>query len=142
MIVIMNQARALVDEIRLLLHRLVRLTDDLHADLDASTSERAVLEFLEAGGGSAVPDIARARGVSRQHIQTIVNGLLDRGLVGTTENPAHRRSPIVELTPAGRTLIEEMLRREQRYLADRLEPIGESALAEAAEVIREFRLRI
>jgi len=67
-----------------------------------STPQRAVLEFLDREDRQTVPNLARSRAVSRQHIQVLVNELVDHGWVQTVPNPAHRRSPLVTLTQAGR----------------------------------------
>jgi DNA-binding MarR family transcriptional regulator len=109
---------ALLDDVRLLFHRAAHTTEQLHAAEGVSASERAVLELLHRTGAGSVADLARRRGVSRQHIQTLVNGLLERGLVAARDNPAHRRSPLILLTPAGGTLIDRMTAREERYLDD------------------------
>jgi DNA-binding MarR family transcriptional regulator len=138
----MDATTKLIDEVRLLFHRLVEVTDELHVDLDVVASERAVLESLHREGASTVPDIARARGVTRQHIQTIVNRLLDEGRVVSAPNPAHRRSSLIDLTVDGRTLIDEVLRRERSYLEHRAEPVGERALLDAAIVLADLRRRI
>lgn len=131
-----------MDEVRLLMHAAARFVEELHTDLDVSTPERAVLEFLVRNGSTTVPDIARARGVSRQHIQTIVNGLLARSLVQTAINPAHRRSSLLVLTAGGSALIEEMLDRERLVMADRLEGITEASMTEAADVLAAVRSRL
>ena len=55
-------------------------------------------------GPQTVPTMARARNVSRQHVQKSVDGLAAGGLVSLRDNPAHRRSPIVELSDAGKAL--------------------------------------
>lgn len=67
-----------------------------------SPPQRAVLEFLDREDRQTVPDLARSRSVSRQHIQVSVNELVDRGWLQTLPNPAHRRSPLIALTQAGR----------------------------------------
>lgn len=67
-----------------------------------STPQRAVLEFLDREDHQTVPDLARSRSVSRQHIQVSVNELIERGWVKSLPNPAHRRSPLIGLTQAGR----------------------------------------
>lgn len=138
----MDATTKLIDEVRLLFHRLVEVTDELHVDLDVAASERAVLELLHREGASTVPDIARSRGVTRQHIQTIVNRLLDEGRAFSAPNPAHRRSSLIDLTVEGRTLIDEILRRERSYLEHRAEPVGERALLDAAIVLADLRRRI
>lgn len=73
---------------------------------------RAVLEFLLRNGDTTVPDMARSRGVSRQQIQSLVNPLLEQGLVRTVANPAHRRSALIQLTGRGSQTIRRMRRRE------------------------------
>jgi DNA-binding MarR family transcriptional regulator len=138
----MDEAISLMDEVRLLMHAAVVFVEELHADLDVSTPERAVLEFLVRNGPTTVPDVARARGVSRQHIQTIVNGLLDRELVEPRRNPAHRRSPLVALADDGRRQIDEMLRREHDALDDRLAGIAAASMFDAAAVLAEVRTRL
>src|SRR4051794_34307434 len=93
----------LVDEIRLQFHAWTRLADVLHGDAGVTAPMRAVLEYLQRNGPTPVPRIAQQRGVSRQHVQTIVNELRDAGLVELRDNPAHQRSHLVELTADGRT---------------------------------------
>lgn len=105
-----------IDEARLLFHRLSSFADGMHADLELTVGQRALLEALARGGPQTVPTIARARGVSRQHIQTLANGLAERGLVTTCDNPAHRRSPLLTLTRAGTELFQETQRREASVL--------------------------
>src|SRR4026207_1942234 len=81
-----------------------------------TAAHRGVMESLFRGGPQTVPAMARARPVSRQHIQILVNRLVDLGLVAAVANPAHMRSPLFELTPAGSKRFAEMQRRERRTL--------------------------
>jgi DNA-binding MarR family transcriptional regulator len=53
--------------------------------------------------------------VTRQHIQALVNDLLELRLVSLDDNPAHRRSALVRLTPEGQKGIERMRQRERRF---------------------------
>ncbi len=108
---------ALFNEIRLSMHRLVQVTESLHADEPITLGMRAVLEFLLRNGEATVPHIARSRHVSRQHIQSLVNPLLDEGLVALRDNPAHRRSPLVSLTATGDRLIRRLRGKEGRAFA-------------------------
>jgi DNA-binding MarR family transcriptional regulator len=70
-----------------------------------SAAQRAILEFLDRGDEQTVPEMARRRAVSRQHVQTLVNDLVERGWVTAVTNPAHRRSPLIRLTTEGRDVI-------------------------------------
>lgn len=92
--------------------------DELHKDLAVTTAMRAVMESLSENGAQTVPQIARAKSVSRQHIQELVDALLERGLARFADNPAHRRSPLVHLTTQGAAAFRKMRRREAALLAE------------------------
>ena len=106
----------LFDQVRLLWHVLVQTTERLHEDEPVTLGMRAVLEFLARQGPTAVPEIARSRQVTRQHIQALVNDLLELRLVSLDDNPAHRRSALVRLTAEGQRAIDRMKRRERQFL--------------------------
>jgi DNA-binding MarR family transcriptional regulator len=103
---------AMARDIRKLFHILGAVGDALHADLGITASMRAVLESLARGGAQTVPQMARARPVTRQHIQAIVDQLLNAGLVTLQPNPAHKRSSLVALTKAGEAAFATMSDRE------------------------------
>jgi DNA-binding MarR family transcriptional regulator len=104
--------------IRACFGRLGALADDLHRDLGLTASQRAVVEFLFETGEHTVPQIARAKRVSRQHIQVLVDTLIPSGLVALRDNPAHKRSPLVTLTARGRRTFEVARAREAVLLAE------------------------
>lgn len=110
------QLNALTKAVRTCFQRLRTLGEALHDDLEITIAMRAVLETLVEAGPLAVPQIARRKSVTRQHIQTIVDSLLAKKLVKLDENPAHLRSPLVAATTKGSDLFAEMQRREQRAL--------------------------
>lgn len=70
--------------------------------------EFGVLRTLLMEGAQTVPQMAAARPVSRQHCQTIVNGLAEQGLVEFVDNPRHKRSKLVRVTKRGRARFESM----------------------------------
>jgi DNA-binding MarR family transcriptional regulator len=70
--------------------------------------EFGVLRTLVLEGAQTVPQMAAARPVSRQHCQTIVNGLAEQGLVEFLDNPRHKRSKLVRITKRGRARFESM----------------------------------
>jgi len=92
---------AVTRTIRRLFHVLGNGVRALHDESDVSAGMRAVLEKLIERGPMTVPDMARMRPVTRQHIQSLVNPLLDLDYVETLPNPAHRRSPLIRATAAG-----------------------------------------
>jgi DNA-binding MarR family transcriptional regulator len=109
---------ALITLVRRCFQRLRRTGAALHADLGVNTSMRAVLESLSSGKPQSVPQIAASKDVSRQHIQQIVDALLEKELVAALPNPRHRRSPVITLTPEGRKLFARIREREETLLAE------------------------
>jgi len=129
----------LFDETVALFHRLRLTAEEIHGQGEASAGRRGVLRSLGRGGAQTVPQLARARPVSRQHIQVLVNALLGDGLVELRENPAHRRSRLVALTRKGALLLAAMEEREGRLLSRLAVPASARELDAAAAVLRKVR---
>ncbi len=94
--------------VRRLFHKLSHSVAALHHDSDVSVGMRAVLESIIDEGPQTVPQLARVRPVTRQHIQTLVNALLKGSYVEYIDNPAHKRSKLVSPTDHGRATFETM----------------------------------
>lgn len=94
--------------VRRLFHKLGHGIAALHQNSDISVGMRAVLESVIDGGPQTVPHMAKIRPVTRQHIQTLVNELLDGGYVEYIDNPAHKRSKLVAPTKRGMRVFEKM----------------------------------
>ena len=131
--------QTLLDEVRMLFHRAGQVAEELHADEPVSLGMRAVLELLHRDGPASVPQIARRRFVTRQHIQALVNGLREEGLVALGKNPAHRRSALVKLTPAGRQLIERIMKREAHLYSSTDFGLGAETVRQAARTLARVR---
>jgi DNA-binding MarR family transcriptional regulator len=129
----------LFNETRLLFHAVKQWAETLHHGLEVSVAMRGVLELILLGGPATVPGMARARGVSRQHIQQQVDALLERGLVARTDNPAHKRSSLVALTDKGRALIQNMRAEELDALSRLQVGVSDDAVVEAAQVLSSWR---
>jgi DNA-binding MarR family transcriptional regulator len=107
-----------IQAVRRLFHALSGAAGRAQADLGITASMRAVLDALYEGGPRTVPRIARGQGVSRQHVQVVVNALLAQGLVECVDNPDHLRSPLLRLSAAGTKACEAVRRREGRLLTE------------------------
>ncbi len=105
-------------------------------------STLGVLRHLKEAGPLTVPQIARARPVARQHIQKLANELAAQGLVEFIDNPAHKRSKLLRLTPEGEarhdTLLAEMTKLVERVARG----MDEAALKSTAETVSDFRIRL
>jgi DNA-binding MarR family transcriptional regulator len=128
-----------MEEAVALFFRLRAVLDDIHGHSEISGSMRGVLRDLKANGPLTVPQMARRRPVSRQHIQAIVNELLRAGLVELAENPRHKRSRIVQLTRAGDEAMQEIVAREQAVLNEIDLPVDDAQLLHAQDVMRQLR---
>ena len=116
------ERQAAVDELTLttalLYFRMRKAAEELLGEGAQSAGRRSVLKSLSSDGPQTVPQMARLRAVSRQHIQKLVNGLRADKLVELVENPAHKRSRIVRITNAGKAVAEATARREANILPE------------------------
>jgi len=85
-------------------------------DLGVNASQRAVLEALGNGETLTVPQIAKQFSVSRQHVQVLVNEMRTEELVSSQENPSHKRSPLIKITPKGKELFTAIMESERDLL--------------------------
>ena len=138
---VMSGAR-LLNETRLLFHALKQWSDALHAELGMTAAMRGALELILLEGTATVPEMARARGVSRQHVQQQVDALLERGLLERQDNPAHRRSSIIALTDKGRALTQNMRSEELHALSRMQAGVSDTATLEASQVLSEWRTAV
>ena len=118
---------------------LATVSDEMLADLGLTASLRAVLEHLDEFGPQTVPRIAREKSVKRQSIQALVDRLLALGLVRTEENPAHRRSVLIALTPQGAAAFRAIRRREAERLSELQGTLNMKALAVTADTLSALR---
>lgn len=96
--------------------RVARLVEQDEQVSGLSVGVRNVLDQLRRDGERTVPQLARAQDLSRQYTQRMVDQAAADGLVELIENPAHRRSRLVRLTPAGKKAITAVLERELALL--------------------------
>jgi DNA-binding MarR family transcriptional regulator len=105
-------------EVRHLFQVLKSLADAIHKDAGLTASTRAVMEAI-AECPRTVPDIARSKSVTRQHIQLLVDELAGSDLVELKPNPAHLRSPLIAFSRKGEALFASM-RKCEAPLIERL----------------------
>ena len=82
--------------------------DRMFARVGQSAGKISLMRSVYEEGPQSVAQIARARPVARQGVQRMADQLASDGLVEFTDNPAHMRSRLVRLTPAGRKLLESI----------------------------------
>jgi DNA-binding MarR family transcriptional regulator len=126
-------------DIRRCFQLLRTIADALHEEHGVTASMRAVMEHLAAHGATTVPQIARQKFVTRQHIQMIVDGLLARGLVTLKENVAHKRSPLVALSEQGAKLFDLMRAKEKDAFTALARKVRAADARSLAQLLQQFR---
>jgi DNA-binding MarR family transcriptional regulator len=129
----------LINEVRLLYQSLVQVGEAIHAGSNISMGMRAVLEYLDRNGDATVPQMARARRVSRQRIQTLVNSLLQMDLVRSISNPASKRSPLITLSKTGAKTILDMRKLEGREMNISL---SDKQILDATDTLSKLRMTL
>lgn len=127
---------ALTAAVRAVFNRLKALGDDVHADLGVTAAMRAVMETLATEGGLTVPQIAKLKGVSRQHIQLLADALAEADLIAVKKNPAHRRSSLIALTDKGKRTFAKMRAREEPIIEAIAERFDTAELDRAAMLLQ------
>ena len=133
---------AVTRQIRTLFQRLRQIGDAVHADIGVTASLRALLEWLSENGSQTVPQIAAAKSVSRQHVQTVADELAGMGLVEFRANPGHKRSPFVALTAKGVRRFADMRARELAMFEDLARHLDAKAAAAALKFLQELGVRL
>ncbi len=122
-----------------------RVVDATVRDVGWTVGSRAVVEVLSARGPSTVPEVATQLTLARQNVQRQVDHLTRLGHVRSRANPAHRRSLLVMLTPAGRKAFDRIHAHEVAELALLAAECSDEELAVAGRVLaaveRDITLR-
>lgn len=129
----------LINETAALFHRLRIVADEVHHQGEMSGGLRSILRSLNKVGDLTVPQMARERAVSRQHVQILINQLAEKGFVDFIDNPAHKRSAFVRLTSQGKKAVEAMDRHEEKLLSQSNVGVTNKKMSEAAETLHHVR---
>jgi DNA-binding MarR family transcriptional regulator len=89
-------------------------------------------------GPLTVPQIAQMRPTSRQRMQRLADELAAEGLVEFVENPKHRRSKLVRLTPNGATRYRELNDRFLSIASTTGVALSEADIRKAIEIVRHL----
>jgi DNA-binding MarR family transcriptional regulator len=89
-------------------------------------------------GPLTVPQIAETRPTSRQRMQRLADELAADGLVAFVDNPKHRRSKLVQLTPKGETRYREWNTRFLTIGSAMGADLSEADIRKTTEVVRRL----
>lgn len=133
--------RAVIDECIVLADRLIWLAEHIHGAEGRGAVRRGILRGVVRFGPQTVPEMARARSVTRQNVQPVVDALVREGLLDRVPNPGHRRSPRYAPTDAARSMVARMDRNDARVLAAVGRGVRPSDVALTAATLRALRER-
>lgn len=133
--------RAVVDETVALNHRLQWVAERMYGDDGHRATRRGILRGLARYGPQTVPALARARSVTRQNVQPVVDALVREGLVALVANPEHARSPLVTVTAHGSELVHAWDLADARVLSAVGRGLSRSDLEITARTLRAVRER-
>lgn len=120
--------------LRLVVTRLARRMRQ-ETDTGLSPTLLATLATIEAAGPLTLGDLAARERVAPPTITRAVAGLESEGLVTRRVDPDDRRVARVEVTPAGRRLLERARTRKNAWLARRLRELPPEDRERLAEVV-------
>jgi DNA-binding MarR family transcriptional regulator len=100
-----------------------------------------VLALLNGSGPSTLRALAESEHVQAPSMTRIVNALADQGFVTRSAHPDDGRQVRVDITDAGRTVLEEARRQRTAWLARRVAGLSEDdrlTLSRAARIMQEM----
>jgi DNA-binding MarR family transcriptional regulator len=89
-------------------------------------------------GPLTVPQIAQMRPTSRQRMQRLANELAAEGLVEFIDNPKHRRSMLVRLTPDGEAHYRQLNARFLTIASTLGVALSEADIVSGTKVVRQL----
>src|ERR671916_1485458 len=96
------------------------------------------LRSLALLGPLTVPQIAQMRPTSRQRMQRLADELAAEGLVAFVDNPKHRRSKLVRLTPKGDARYRELNDRFLSIASTMGVALSEPDIRNTIEIVRHL----
>jgi DNA-binding MarR family transcriptional regulator len=89
-------------------------------------------------GPLTVPQIAQMRPTSRQRMQRLANELAAAGLVECIDNPKHRRSKLLRLTPKGEARYRKLNARFHSIASTMGVALSEADIRQTLELVRHL----
>jgi DNA-binding MarR family transcriptional regulator len=96
------------------------------------------MRSLALVGPLTVPQIAEMRPTSRQRMQRLADQLAAEGLVEFIDNPKHRRSKLVQLTPKGDARYRELNARFLAIASTMGVGLSEADIRRTTEIVRRL----
>src|SRR3989442_967883 len=111
--------------------------------LGLSSARWQVLGAIQITGEPLpVAHIARQMGLTRQSVQRTVDLLAQEGLIAFADNPHHQRAKLVDFTPQGRRIMEEVTHIQTTWANDLAQGLSAHVLHDALQLLEALRRRL
>lgn len=120
---------------------LLEAGDRLTEPAGLSSARWQVLGVVEHGPIS-VAHVARSMGLTRQSVQQTADGLEQEGFIVYTDNPHHRRSKLMQLTPKGRAALDYVDRERIAWANATAAGLTTEELRAALALLHQLRERL
>ena len=137
----MSVANDLPQDLRLIIQRLSRRVRFERTEDEITDGQRSVLFHLFSDGTQTLGELSARDRVSPPSMNRTVNALVALELVTRVASSTDARKVSIDLTPAGRALVQETRRKRDAWFSARiakLTPEQRAVLAEAAPILREL----
>ena len=137
----MNMAKDLPQELRLIIQRLSRRVRFERTEDEITDGQRSVLFHLFGDGPQTLGELAGRDRVTPPSMNRTVNALVALEFVTRVASSTDGRKVTIDLTPAGRALVQETRRKRDAWFSARiarLTPEQRATLEAAAPILREL----
>lgn len=98
--------------------------------------------IAQADAPETTARIARNMGLTRQSVQRIVNEMIADQLLQLEENPHHKRSKLVVMTPKGMKVFDQAIELQDPWVKALSDGISKKRLKEAQEVLAQLGAKL
>lgn len=134
-------ANDLPQDLRLIIQRLARRVRLERTEDEITDGQRSVLFHLFGDGAQTLGQLSEQDRVSPPSTNRTVNALESGGLVTRVASESDGRKVSIDLTPAGRALVQETRRKRDAWFSSRLAKLTleqRAVLAQAAPILKEL----
>ena len=129
------------NELRMLIQKVARRIRANRGDADVTDSQLATMMRISREGATTPGRLADLEKVTPPSMNRTINSLEEFGHVRRTPSPDDARKVLVDLTPAGRLLIEETRRLRAEWFSAHLEVLTDderARLRDVREILRKL----
>jgi len=137
-VTIEESARELLEVVPVVM-REIRSQMRSRRSLDLTIPQFRTLAFVNRNKGSSLYEVSDHMGLTPPSVSTLVDGLIERGMMTREEHPADRRRVRLVVTSHGRAILEAATRETLTYLAKKLSnvtPDNREVIVKAMEILR------